>query len=211
MVTRDAHDDSVPTHASEGVSREDADALLIAVSRGNRSAMLALYDHFGASLLAIAMRITGSRSEAEDVIQDVFTRAWREAQSFDRTRGTSAAWMVTLTRNRAIDHVRARKRRVTHEDDQMREEPVVLEAPASPERSVSEAQRAAAVRLALDTLRPEQRQVLELAYFGGLSHSEIAEKLQQPLGTVKTRIAQAMKRLRDELDHFSVDAASVTE
>jgi RNA polymerase sigma-70 factor (ECF subfamily) len=133
----------------------------------------------------------------------VFARVWREAVTFDRARGTAAAWLVTLARNRAIDAVRARKRRRGHEDDLGRDEPVTLDAPASPEASVVDAERSVAVRAALDTLRPEQRAVLELAYFGGLSHSEIAARLGQPLGTVKTRIAQAVKRLRDELARFS--------
>lgn len=186
--------------------RGEADALIERVAQGDRAAVMALYDRFAGAVLAVALRVTGNRAEAEDIVQEVFSRVWREAAAFDRARGSAAAWIITLTRNRAIDVVRSRSRRARHEDDQTAEEPVVAVAPATPEAQVGEAQRAEAVRRALDALRPEQRQVVELAYFGGLSHSEIAERLQQPLGTVKTRIAQSVKRLRDELARFSGDA-----
>lgn len=184
-------------------SRGEAEALLERAARGDRDAVMALYDRFSGAVLAVALRVTGNRAEAEDIVQEVFARVWREATTFDRARGSAAAWIVTLTRNRSIDVVRSRSRRARHEDDQTTEEPVVTEATATPEAQVVDAQRAEAVRLALDALRPEQRQVIELAYFGGLSHSEIAERLQQPLGTVKTRIAQSVKRLRDALGRFS--------
>ena len=183
----------------------DAETLLERVALGEQDAVMVLYDRFSGAVLAVALRVTGNRAEAEDITQEVFARVWREATSFDRARGSAAAWIVTLTRNRAIDVVRSRSRRARHEDDQTAEEPVVTEAAATPEARVVDAQRAEAVRVALDALRPEQRQVIELAYFGGLSHSEIAERLQQPLGTVKTRIAQSVKRLRDALARFSGD------
>jgi RNA polymerase sigma-70 factor (ECF subfamily) len=199
MSAADAPEES----RSEPAREPDAEDLLDGVAGGDRGAVMALYDRFAPALMAVALRVTGSRAEAEDVLQDVFARVWREAVTFDRARGTAAAWLVTLARNRAIDAVRARKRRRGHEDDLGRDEPVTLDAPASPEASVVDAERSVAVRAALDTLRPEQRAVLELAYFGGLSHSEIAARLGQPLGTVKTRIAQAVKRLRDELARFS--------
>jgi RNA polymerase sigma-70 factor (ECF subfamily) len=186
-------------------TRGEADALLEQVARGDRDAVMHLYDRFAGAVMAVSLRVTGNRAEAEDIVQEVFARVWREAATFDRSRGSAAAWIVTLTRNRAIDVIRSRSRRARHEDDQSAEEPVVTEAIATPEVQVVDAQRAEAVRQALDSLRPEQRQVIELAYFGGLSHSEIAERLQQPLGTVKTRIAQSVKRLRDALGRFSGD------
>lgn len=199
MSAADAPEENRSEPAREG----DAEDLLERVAKGDRAAVMALYDRFAPTLMAVALRVTGAHSEAEDVVQDAFARAWREAATFDRARGSAAAWLVTLARNRAIDAVRARKRRRGHEDDLVRDEPVATTAPATPEGSVVDAERAVAVRAALDTLRPEQRAVLELAYFSGLSHSEIAERLDQPLGTVKTRIAQAVKRLRDELARFS--------
>jgi RNA polymerase sigma-70 factor (ECF subfamily) len=186
-------------------TRGEADALLERVATGDRDAVMDLYDRFAGAVMAVSLRVTGNRAEAEDIVQEVFARVWREAGTFDRSRGSAAAWIVTLTRNRAIDVIRSRSRRARHEDDQSAEEPVVTEPTATPEVQVVDAQRAEAVRQALDSLRPEQRQVIELAYFGGLSHSEIAERLQQPLGTVKTRIAQSVKRLRDALGRFSGD------
>ncbi len=190
----------MPLHAAT----ESPEATLERVARGDRDALVVLYDRYGPLLLGVAMRVVGNRSEGEDVVQDAFTRAWREASSFDRARGSAVAWLITLTRNRAIDVVRQRRRRVVREDTAEREADIAVlgEAPASPEKMLVEAERSAAVRLALETLRDEQRRVLELAYFSGLSHSEIAERLGQPLGTVKTRIAQSVKRLREELARF---------
>lgn len=204
----DVPDESSTSAAVEARAPGEAEDLLERVARGDRTAVLALYDRFGGTVFAVALRVTGNRGEAEDITQEVFTRAWKEAATFDRARGSAAAWLITLARNRAIDLVRSRTRRVRHEDEQSSEEPTLVEPASTPEAAVGDAERAAAVRVALDALRPEQRQVLELAYFNGLSHSEIAERLQQPLGTVKTRIAQAVKRLRDELARFAPDAGA---
>jgi len=179
---------------------DEPERLLERVAAGERAALMALYDRFGASLTAVALRVTGSRAEAEEVVQDAMVRAWREAQTFDRARGSAAAWLLTLTRNRAIDVIRARRRRTGYEEHSAAES---LDAPPSPEREVADAQRAEAVRRAMERLRPEQRSALELAYFSGLSHSEIAAQLQSPLGTVKTRIAQSVKLLREELARFA--------
>ncbi len=203
MSAADSTDEKSAAPEQGDARKAEAEDLIERAARGDRDAVMSLYDRFAPVLMAVAMRITGGRAEAEDIVQEVFARAWREAATFDRARGSAVAWLVTLTRNRSIDAVRSRKRRTRHEDDQTREEPVVAAAPATPELAVADAERAAAVRVALESLRPEQRQVLELAYFSGLSHSEIAERLGQPLGTVKTRIAQAVKRLRDELSRFS--------
>lgn len=179
------------------MTRGEPEDLLERVATGDRAALLALYDGVSGTLMVVALRVTGSRPEAEEVVQDAFLRAWREAASFDRSRGSALAWLVTLTRNRAIDLVRSRKRRLTHEDEAAEAEP--REPSPTPELALADARRAAEVRAALDTLRPEQRAVLDLAYFGGLSHSEIAERLNQPLGTVKTRILQAVRHLREHL------------
>jgi RNA polymerase sigma-70 factor, ECF subfamily len=211
MSAADATDEKGDAREPAEAHPRDAEDLLERAARGDREAVMALYDRLAPMLLAVAMRIMSGRAEAEDVVQEVFARAWREAASFDRARGSAAAWLVTLTRNRAIDAVRARKRRTRHEDDQTREDPLVVEPSTTPELAVVDAERAAAVRLALESLRPEQRVVLELAYFSGLSHSEIAERLDQPLGTVKTRIAQAVKRLREELARFSPGGGSSAE
>ena len=193
MVARQSNDTA---DASARAADADATDALERASKGDRSALMALYDRFAPSLMAVALRITGSSAEAEEVVQDAMTRAWLEAASFDRTRGSAAAWLVTLARNRAIDIVRARARRATHE---VAAGATPVEAQPSPEHEVVDAERARAVRRALASLTADQRSALDLAYFSGLSHSEIAERLGQPLGTVKTRIAQAVRRLRDEI------------
>jgi RNA polymerase sigma-70 factor (ECF subfamily) len=196
----------IPSRPEIAGPRESAaEELLERAGRGEGRAILDLYDRFAPSLMAVALRITGNRTEAEDVVQDTMTRAWRQALSFDRTRGSAVAWLVTLTRNRAIDVVRSRRRNEEFRVGEARVRPVPVE---TPEMEVSTAERARAVRKALHALNDDQRAVLDLAYFSGLSHSEIAAQLSQPLGTVKTRIAQAVRRLRDELHGvlFGVDS-----
>ena len=191
------------TNAEHPVSLTDESAIeaLERAGRGDRQALLSLYDRYAPILLAVATRVTGSPAEGEEVVQDAMVRAWLEAPSYDRTRGSPIAWLLTLTRNRAIDIVRARGRRTAYEmaatDEALRSEPS-----PTPESELGDAQRSHAVRRALASLSGEQRAVLDLAYFSGLSHSEIAERLQQPLGTVKTRIAQCIRRLRDELERL---------
>lgn len=179
---------------------EQPDRLLERVARGERPALLALYDRLGPAMLAVALRVTRNRPAAEEVVQEAMLTVWREAPGFDRTRGSAAAWLLTLTRNRAIDVLRAQRRRGSYEQRSADEAP---EPVPTPERASVEAERAVAVRAALSGLRVEQRVALELAYYRGLSHSEIAAELNLPLGTVKTRIALAAKTLRDALARFA--------
>jgi RNA polymerase sigma-70 factor (ECF subfamily) len=184
----------------EDAQQPSPERLIERAGRGDRSALVALYDRFAPSLLALAMRILRSKSEAEDVVQDAFVRAWREAPSFDRQRGSAAAWLATLARNRAIDVLRARARQSRHSDEQRHAfELEHGDRARSPELDASVSERAVAVRAAIEALSPEQREALELAYFAGLSHSEIAATLGHPLGTVKTRLLSAARRLRDAL------------
>ncbi|MFO0624292.1 MAG: sigma-70 family RNA polymerase sigma factor [Polyangiales bacterium] len=180
---------------------EQPDRLLERVARGERDALLTLHDRLGPMMLAVALRITRDRAVAEEVVQESLLTVWREAAAFDRARGTAASWLLTLVRNRAIDALRARRRRTSLEDRSAGEP---LEGSTSPEQHSSEAERAAAVRVALSRLRPELRLALELAYYSGRSHSEIAADLNIPLGTIKTRIATAVKCLREELAHLGV-------
>ncbi len=188
--------------------QQEPERLIEAAGRGESAALVALYDRFAPVMLGLAIRIVRARSDAEDVVQDAFVRAWREAPSFDRTRGSAATWLATLTRNRAIDVLRARGRRHKHDALLSVEASAAPEA-ESPESTVARSQRAVAVRAAIATLSTEQRQALELAYFGGLSHSEIAEALDQPLGTVKTRLLTAAKRLREALALHQHEARSL--
>jgi RNA polymerase sigma-70 factor, ECF subfamily len=190
---------------SETVDRMDdalADAALIArVAARDPSAIGALYDRHARMLFSLILRILRDRSEAEDVLQDVFVRAWTRVETYDRDLGSPAAWLVRIARNRAIDRLRARDVRERSADA------VPLPPPTeSPETSAALSERQRAVTRALDVLTAEQRQLIEHAYFSGLSQSELAERFQLPLGTVKTRIRTGMSALRRELQH--VDAAT---
>jgi len=195
-----SEDGAGPIDPAMDVVALSADALERA-AHGDRTAMLWLYDRYAPMLMAVAARITGSSAEAEEVLQDAMFRAWLESPTFDRHRGSAVTWLVTLTRNRAIDVVRARGRRTAYEDAS--NDQSIPEALPTPESAVASEQEAVVVRAALAVLTAEQRRVLDLAYFGGLSHSEIAEHLAQPLGTIKTRIAQAVRRLRDEMQRLA--------
>jgi RNA polymerase sigma-70 factor (ECF subfamily) len=137
-------------------------------------------------------------SSAEEALIDVYTQVWRQAASYDATRGAPLAWMATIARSRAIDRLRSGWQ------DQRRKESldVLGDAPAngsSPEESAAASERQRFIREALNLLTPEQRRVIELAYYSGLTHSEIAEKLNLPLGTVKTRTRLGMMKLREAL------------
>ncbi|HEU0176245.1 MAG TPA: sigma-70 family RNA polymerase sigma factor, partial [Blastocatellia bacterium] len=146
----------------------------------------------------LILRVLGDMSSAEEVLIDVYTQVWRQAASYDANRGAPLAWMATIARSRAIDRLRSGWQ------DQRRKEPLDIlgDTPAnaaSPEETAAASERQRFVREALNLLTPEQRQVIELAYYSGLSHSEIAEKLNQPLGTVKTRTRLGMMKLREAL------------
>ena len=170
--------------------------LLAEITRGNEQALAMLYDRYRSILFGLMLRILHNRQEAEDVLQEVFLQVWQRAGNFDEMRGKPFTWLVTLARSRAIDRLRAlgsRERTVeqaTHES-----EDVIFDA----EQNAILAQRGAVVRDALAELSEEQQRVLKLAYFDGFSQSEIAEKLDSPLGTVKTRMRTGMIRLRELL------------
>src|SRR5499427_6450743 len=181
-------------------SERDQDLILLVerIATGDQSALAALYDATNRLIYSLVMRVLGDMSSAEEVLIDVYTQVWRQAASYDANRGAPLAWMATIARSRAIDRLRSGWQ------DQRRKEPldVLGDAPAgtaSPEETAAESERQRLVREALNLLTPEQREVIELAYYSGLSHSEIAEKLSQPLGTVKTRTRLGMMKLREAL------------
>ena len=153
---------------------------------------------------ALASAIVGDSADAEEVVAEAFAQMWRNATSFDRMRGSVIAWVSTIVRSRALDLLRSRRRRARMLDEAtaMSDDgtsPALSTGSRSPDRDaeLSEAQRL--VRRSLDDLPAPQRLVLELAYFGGLSQSEIAERLAEPLGTVKTRMRAGMEKLRSAL------------
>lgn len=165
---------------------------------GDQSALTELYDATSRLVFGLILRVVTDRSSAEEVLLDVYTQVWRQASSYDSKRGAPLAWLMTIARTRGIDRLRAGKHENLNRDslDAIGE---ITATTASPEADSVSAERRRLVRSALDTLSPEQREVIELAYFSGLSHSEIALKLGQPLGTVKTRTRLGMIKLREML------------
>jgi len=173
-------------------------ALIQKIADGDQTALATFYDSTNRLVYGLIMRVLGDASAAEEVLLDVYTQVWRQATSYDAQRGTPLAWLTTIARSRAIDRLRAGWQ------DQQRKEPLETlgEAPtsaANPEEMTVASERQRLIRSALETLSPEQREVIELAYYSGLSHSEIASKLNQPLGTVKTRTRLGMMKLREAL------------
>jgi len=169
----------------------DADdvALIEAMAGGDRTALDGLYDRHASTLLALALRILRNRGEAEDLLHDVFLEVWRAAKDYDTSRGRVRTWLVIRMRSRALDVVKsARMARRTDDDT------VVAQVVATDDPSASTDQ--ARVRAALGEVPADQRAVLELAYFEGLSCSEIADKIAVPIGTVKSRLAAGLSKLR---------------
>ena len=174
--------------------------LIRSVAAGSGDAVAALYDRYGATVYGLALRVLGQPDLAEEVVQDVFAQIWREAARYDLTRGTVAAWTVMLTRARAIDRLRARRARPDQSSavSDAAADPLPS-AERSPESATITAEDARVVRSALASLPEQLRSLIELAYYEGLTHSEIAERTGIPLGTVKTRIRNAMGTLRSAL------------
>ena len=173
-------------------------ALIKRVADGDQSALNTLYDSTSRLVFGLILRIVTDRSVAEEVLLDVYTQVWRQASSYDSKRGAPLAWLMTIARTRGIDRLRSGK----HEHQNKESLDAVGEFPSSspsPEADSVAAERRKLVRSALDSLSPEQREVIELAYYLGLSHSEIALRLGQPLGTIKTRTRLGMMKLRDVL------------
>ena len=170
--------------------------ILRAIAGGDEQALGALYDRYRLILFGLILRIVRSQPEAEDVLQEVFLQVWRRASSFDEARGRPFTWLVTLGRSRAIDRLRslgARERTVTEAAHEATDS--ISDAATDAVKS----EQAEAVRRALSQLPEEQRRTLVLAYFEGLTQTEIAERLNTPLGTVKTRMRSGMIKLRELL------------
>lgn len=182
---------ATPTHDTS------PEALLEAVARGDRRALQALYERFGPKLWSIALRVLKDPREAEDVLQETFVDVWRIATRYDPARAAVERWLTTMVRTRAIDRLRNRAVR-EHAVDGLGHEP--LARVATPEQELAAARDATRLRDALATLPDEQRRALELAYFEGLSQTEIAEATDTPLGTVKTRMRLALIKLSTAID-----------
>jgi RNA polymerase sigma-70 factor (ECF subfamily) len=180
-------------------------ALIQRVAARDASAVSALHDRHAAVLYSLILRIVRDAGEAEDVLQEVFLRLWEKAESYDPVLGSPMAWLVRIARNRAIDRLRARRARpatqATDEDvsEQLRDIPSPA---ATPETATSESEEQRALREALARLAPDQRALIEQAFFFGYTQSELAARFNMPLGTVKTRIRTGMLAMRQHLQHL---------
>jgi RNA polymerase sigma-70 factor (ECF subfamily) len=176
----------------------DADLLLVGrLASGDLDAAGELYDRHAGRILALARRILRDEGDAEDIVQEVFSQAWRTATRYEAGRGSVAGWLLMIARTRAIDRLRARQARPDTTADVLLETmPGNTQAPS--DQAIANEQYAL-IRQGLVALPVEQRTALELAYFEGLSQSEIAERLAAPLGTIKTRIRTALTTLRRSL------------
>lgn len=179
----------------------EADETLVSrIAARDQQALAFLYDRHRSLLFALAMRILRDRAEAEEVLGDLFLQVWKQAGGYDRNRASVQGWLVNLCRSRAIDRLRARGRREAGVEALSREPGVLAAAVAAdPIEQVAHREKRRVIAVALTELPEQNREAVELAYYGGLSHSEIAEKLGQPLGTVKTRIRQGLISLRESL------------
>ncbi|MDI1249566.1 MAG: sigma-70 family RNA polymerase sigma factor [Lacunisphaera sp.] len=182
-------------------AQADAQAgLLAAMARGEKAALAGLYDSLAKPLYSLAYRVTNDATEAQDIIQDVFLQLWHKAADYHVSRGSVFSWAATLTRNRAIDRVRMRKRRAEILAESAGElQPAAPAGDTDSAGSLWAQEKAGAVRAALTRLAPEQQKAIELAYFSGLTQQEIAARLNEPLGTIKARIRRGLLQLRQSL------------
>lgn len=180
-------------------SRQMDEAVVRQIVNGDHGALGALYDLHGRTVYTLALRIVGDPAEAEEVVQDVFVQVWRGAVRYDQGRATVAGWLLMMTRSRAIDRVRARQVRPIGDGAFETTIARLADASAGPEASVISGQAAERLKAALYDLPNSMRAALELAYYEGLTQSAIAERLGEPLGTVKTRMRTALQKLRSAL------------
>jgi RNA polymerase sigma-70 factor (ECF subfamily) len=172
-------------------------SLMELLCQRDQTALEQLYDRYSTLVYSLLLRITQEAASAEDLTQEVFLKVWRNAHLYESSRGSLEAWLVTVARNLALDHVRSKR-----EKQRRREDTTTLAVAVSRPRAeewVDRRKRIEQVRSLMTSLPPEQRRSLELAYFEGLTQSEIAARLDQPLGTVKSWLRNALLRLRDEL------------
>lgn len=200
-----AHSSTGTTTESPGTPARSDDqddlALIAAIAQGDSQALEALYDRYAAVIYRMALRIVKNQELAEDVVQEVFWRVWRRSGSFERERGRVAQWLFGVAHNLCIDELRRmRSRPISVYEDT--EHPLIQQLPDERTDVAGEVWHAEQRRViadVLDQLPETQRQAIELAYFGGLSHQEIATRLNRPLGTVKTRVRLGLHKLKSLL------------
>jgi RNA polymerase sigma-70 factor, ECF subfamily len=184
--------------AAASEARQADQAALARIARGNQDGLAELYDRHARLIFSLALRILQDRADAEDIVQEVFAQVWTQAGRYDPGRGAVAAWMLMLARSRAIDRLRARRARPEAAAESGSAE-AVPDSATTQDLELLSAEQVARLRRALEQLPDGQRIALELAYYEGLTHVEVAARLAEPLGTVKTRIRQAVIKLREAL------------
>jgi|HubBroStandDraft_1064217.scaffolds.fasta_scaffold283006_1 RNA polymerase sigma-70 factor (ECF subfamily) len=183
-------------------ARMDDEELMLKIAQGDRAAFGILYDRFSTPLYSLALRMLADEAEAQDMLQEVFFSIWNNAPSFRPERGTAFSWVVSQLRNRIIDRLRSKRRRGELTESYAADLEPSGSIASSSAQNVEAGERAQKVRSALGQLGEDQREVLHLAFFEGLTQSEIAEKLEEPLGTIKARAARGMARLRATLRYL---------
>ena len=175
----------------------DPVSLIQRIAAQNRDAFSQFYDRYSPIVYSLALRMLRAQSDAEDLLQEIFLQVWRQATVYSAERGSPEAWLINIARSRAIDKLRSIRRR--ERSFVLTDDPAAAESPDNVETSAGESESKSVMNSALANLPEAQRRVLELAYFDGLSQSEIAARLAEPLGTVKTRMRSGIQRLRGML------------
>ena len=186
------------SETAKAVQDQELAQLIALAAQGDQTAFATFYDRTSPQVFGFICKILNNREAAEEVTLDVYTQVWRQAHTYDQARGAPGAWLMTLARTRAIDRFRAGAVEQGRIESLDAAELFVSDGD-TPEQDVEGQERRRYVQRALAVLTPEQRQAIALAYFYGLSQSEIAQKLKLPLGTVKTRIRLGMMKLREAL------------
>ncbi len=189
-------------HGTPGMQPQELeDSLLVGqISAGDQEAFARFYDLHSAATLGLVARVLGSRGEAEEVLQEVFLQVWRQSDRYEAARSTPRGWLLMLARSRALDRLRRRDARGRHEQEAVADAAFPRLVSPLGTRRLEEVERRERILSALNLLSPEQRRCIELAFFEGLTHTQIAERLAAPLGTVKSRILLGMNKLRQALD-----------
>ncbi len=176
------------------------DELLRRIGVGDRDAFGVFYDRYSTLMFSVACKILNNSNEAEDVLQETFVQIWEKAERFDPKLGKASSWAATLTRNKAIDRIRASQRRSRLAEEAGAELAITNEVADTANEAVHGHDKAKIIQSAIGELPAEQRHAIELAYFSGLTQHEISEKLNEPLGTIKARIRRGLLKLRDQLE-----------
>jgi RNA polymerase sigma-70 factor (ECF subfamily) len=183
---------------SDDAQPSDA-ALMEQLVNRDASALETLYDRYGRSVFSLVVRILQQAATAEEVVQDIFLQLWRNASRYEAARGPLEPWLLTMARYKALDTLRLKGQKQRSREDEIGDRQVVCSAP-NPEVLLDQETRAARVRSVMGALPEPQRRAIELAFFEGMSHSEIAAAMSEPLGTVKSWIRNGLTRLRQELE-----------